>query len=103
MVRGSICPSCRRPYQSESADGGGRDHWSRAYSVALAGGGVAQGKIVGASDKHGGDVVHTPVSPKDILATTYHLLGIDPESTVPDRLGRPMRISGEGHVRGELF
>lgn len=58
---------------------------------------------MGASDKHGGDVLHTPVSPKEILATIYYLLGIDPELTVPDRLGRPMRIAGEGHVRSELF
>ena len=92
----------RSPKINGSA-GGGRDHWSRAYSIALAGGGIARGSIVGASDKHGGDVLHTPVSPKDILATIYYLLGIDPELTVPDRLGRPTRIAGEGHVRAELF
>lgn len=85
------------------AQGGGRDHWSRAYSVAMAGGGIARGSIVGASDKYGGDVVNTPVSPKDIQATIYHLLGIDPDTTVPDRLDRPMRIAGEGRVRSELF
>ena len=45
----------------------------------------------------------TPVSPKDIQATIYHLLGIDPHTTVPDRLNRPMAIAGEGQVRGELF
>ena len=81
----------------------GRDHWSRVYSIVLAGGGVRQGEIVGGSDKLGGDVLHTPLSPKDILATMYHLLGIDPETTVPDRLGRPLRIAGEGRVRWELI
>jgi len=43
--------------------GGGRDHWSRVYSVALAGGGVARGRVVGESDRIGGDVKQTPVSP----------------------------------------
>lgn len=81
----------------------GRDHWSRVYSIALAGGGIKRGTVVGASDRLGGDVLSTPVSPKDILATMYHLLGIDAEATVPDRLGRPMRIAGEGHVRHELI
>ncbi|HEX8200101.1 MAG TPA: DUF1501 domain-containing protein, partial [Isosphaeraceae bacterium] len=56
--------------------GGGRDHWSRCYSVLLAGGGVARGRVVGRSDKIASDPLDRPVSPKDILATAYHLLGI---------------------------
>jgi hypothetical protein len=43
------------------------------------------------------------VSPKDILATTYHLLGIDPATTLRDRLGRPLPIAGDGVVRHELL
>ena len=61
----------------QNVKGGGRDHWSQAYSSLFAGGGVARGRIVGKSDKIGGTVVDRPVSPKDILATLYHLLGID--------------------------
>ncbi|MEX1232930.1 MAG: DUF1501 domain-containing protein [Planctomycetaceae bacterium] len=82
---------------------GGRDHWSRVYSVALAGGGVARGKLIGESDANGGDVKSNPVSPKDILATIYYLLGIDPHATVPDLVGRPMPIAGSGVLRPELF
>ena len=85
------------------AKGGGRDHWSRVYSIALAGGGVARGKIVGESDRLGGDVLSTPVSPKDILATIFYLLGIDPHTTVPDRIGRPLPVAGSGKLRPELF
>jgi hypothetical protein len=48
------------------------------------------------------DVRETAVSPKDVLATALHLLGIDPHPTVPDRTGRPMPIVGEGQVRPEL-
>lgn len=70
------------------ATGGGRDHWSQAYSAIFAGGGFARGKVVGKTDSTGGEVADIPISPKDILATLYHLLGIDPHSTIPDRLGR---------------
>ena len=45
----------------------------------------------------------TPISPKDILATAFHLLGIDPHTHVPDSLGRPMPIAGTGEVRPELL
>jgi hypothetical protein len=83
--------------------GGGRDHWSRAYSAVFAGGGVARGKVVGRTDAFAADVLDTPVSPKDVLATAFHLLGIDPHTTVTDRLNRPVPITGSGVVRHELF
>ena len=86
-----------------SAVGGGREHWSRAYSTIFAGGGVARGKVVGKTDKVAGEVMDTPISPKDILATIYHLMGIDPETTIPDRLGRPVALAGDGIVRRELM
>lgn len=79
-----------------SAAGGGRDHWSQAYSVMLAGGGVAKGRIVGATDSVAGEVTERPVSPKSILATMYHLLGIDPHSTLPDRAGRQIPLVPDG-------
>jgi len=87
----------RTPKLSRAA-GGGRDHWSRAYSAVLAGGGVARGRVVGKTDRIAGDVTERPVSPKDVLATTYHLLGIDPETTLTDRTGRPVPLAAEGRV-----
>ncbi len=86
----------------QNVNGGGRDHWSQAYSVILAGGGVARGKVVGKTDKVAGSVLERPVSPKDILATTYHLLGIDPETTLADRTGRPLPLVAEGSVVPEI-
>lgn len=83
--------------------GSGREHWSRAYSAVLAGGGVARGKVVGRTDKIAGDVEHTPVSPKDILATAFHLLGIAPHTLMYDPLNRPLPLAGSGVVRPELF
>lgn len=82
---------------------GGRDHWARTYSIAMAGGGVAKGKLVGESDATAADVKSNPISPKDILATIYYLLGIDPLTTVPDRLSRPIPIAGTGKLRPEIF
>jgi uncharacterized protein (DUF1501 family) len=80
-----------------SQNGGGRDHWSRAYSSLVAGAGIARGKIVGATDKHASDVTDRPISPKDLLATMYHLLGIDPHLLITDRQGRPLPLV-EGQV-----
>lgn len=93
----------RTPLIDKKAPGGGRDHWSRAYSQVYAGGGMGRGNLVGATDKHGGDVIDSTISPKDILATAFHLLGIDPDTTVPDREDRPRRIAGTGEVRPELL
>ena len=71
--------------------------------MALAGGGVARGKVVGSTDPTGGEVAETPISPKDILATAFHLLGIEPHTTVPSLDGRPVPIAGDGAVRPEFF
>ena len=85
------------------AKGGGRDHWSRAYSAVFAGAGMGRGNIVGRTDRIASDVIDNPVSPKDILATAYHLLGIDPNATIRDRLGRALPLAGPGVVRPELL
>ena len=52
----------------------------------------------------GGEVRDTPISPKDILATAFHLLGIITRTTtVPDAQGRPFPIAGDGEMRPELL
>jgi Protein of unknown function (DUF1501) len=92
----------RTPKLDPKPKGMGRHHWSRVYSIALAGGGTPRGAVVGSSDRLGGEVRETGVSPKDVLATTFHLLGIDPSTTVTDPQGRPVPIAGDGRVRPEL-
>jgi len=62
--------------------GGGRGHWSRAYSALFAGGGITRGNVVGSTDDQAGEVTSRPADPKDAQATIYHLLGIDPHSTL---------------------
>ncbi len=87
----------------QNARGGGRDHWSQCYSVLIAGAGVARGRVVGKSDKIAGSVKERPVSPKDVLATTYHLLGIDPATTLTDRTGRPVPLLADGAVLHDVL
>lgn len=81
-----------------SARGGGRDHWSQAYTALLAGGGVARGRVVGKTDKIGATVADRPVSPKDVLATTFHLLGYDLETTLTEKTGRPVPLVPDAQV-----
>lgn len=86
-----------------NAPGGGRDHWSQAYTTLFAGGGVARGRVVGRTDRHGATVTERPVSPKDVLATAYHLLGIDPHTLLNDRTGRPVPLVQDAHVVTEML
>ena len=87
---------------SDSTDG--RGHWSEVYSCLFAGAGIAAGNVVGASDAHGAFVSERPVSPKDILHTVYHLLGIDPHrTTFPDLAGRPHYLLDRGEPIRELI
>ncbi|MEE2642054.1 MAG: DUF1501 domain-containing protein [Planctomycetota bacterium] len=72
---------------------GGRDHWPNCFSVAMAGGGVQGGQVIGGSDALGEFVKDRPVTPGDLSATIYTLLGFHPghELNTPD--GRPIRIA----------
>jgi uncharacterized protein (DUF1501 family) len=74
------------------APDGGRGHWGRCYSVVMAGGGIRGGQVYGKSDRHAGYPAENPVSPADILATIYHCLGIDSETEITDRQGRPQKL-----------
>ena len=82
--------------------GAGREHWSRSYCGLLAGGGVRGGQVIGRSDEHASDVAERPVSPKDVLATMYHLLGVSPETMLRDRFGRPLPLVADGKLMREI-
>ena len=75
---------------------GGRDHWTYCYSVVFAGAGIRGGTVYGASDAQAAYVKDKPVSTGDLCATIYRALGIDPDSTVPDKAGRPVGIANGG-------
>ncbi len=75
---------------------GGRDHWPNVFSVVLAGGGVQGGQIIGSSDALGEFPKEHPVTPSDLAATIYTLLGIEPHLELHTPDGRPVRIAPDG-------
>jgi hypothetical protein len=80
----------------------GRDHWSLCYSLVLAGGGIRGGQVYGASDKIAAYPVSDPVTPGDLLATVYHLVGVDHHAQIYDPLGRPYPLAEGQPVSGLL-
>jgi hypothetical protein len=82
---------------------GGRDHWPQCYSAVLAGGGVRGGQIFGASDRLTAAVTSNPVSPEDLLATVYQVLGIDHQTLIHDLQDRPYPLVGGKPVAGLLL
>jgi hypothetical protein len=82
----------------------GRDHWPQVNSALLACGGMKTGQVIGATDKHAGEVVDRPVTFGDIHATLLHNLGIDPHVAIPDAQGRLQRPApDEARPIGELI
>ena len=85
-----------------SAASAGREHWPRCYSAVLAGGGVRGGVVYGSSDKIGAYPADNPTSPADLVATIYTALGIPPDTTVLDRLGRQLTLTDGTPIRSIL-
>ena len=83
--------------------GAGRDHWNSCYTVMLLGGGIKAGCVFGASDRIGSVPVESPVSPGDILATMYRLLGVDPKFQLYDALNRPLALVPQGRIVHEIM
>jgi len=82
----------------------GRDHWPAANSMLFAGGGIPGGRVIGATDKRGEEVIDTRVGPQDFLATIYRHLGIDYDRVaLPDFTGRPVPIVNDGRPVPGLF
>jgi hypothetical protein len=70
----------------------GRDHWGEAMSVLLAGGGLAGGRVIGATDSRGAYPVENRARVERVLAHVYRHLGIDPAQTFNDFNGRPRHL-----------
>jgi hypothetical protein len=82
--------------------GAGRDHWPNAMSVLFAGGGLKMGQVVGSTDGKAEAPKTRPCSPGDILATMYHVLGIDHTHEFFDAAKRPLAVLPEGKPIAEL-
>jgi hypothetical protein len=90
----------RTPHINKEA---GRDHWSMAQSVLLAGGGIKNGQVVGATDKEAAYPTTEPVSCEDLLRTIFHLMGVDTNKTYYTPLGRPVPVVNGGRIVKELL
>ena len=81
---------------------GGHDHWSQCYSLIMAGAGIPGGRIYGSSETIAAVPTSDPVSPEALLATLYHLIGLDPRSEIHDQQNRPYRLIEAEPVFGLL-
>ncbi|MFO1020230.1 MAG: DUF1501 domain-containing protein [Planctomycetales bacterium] len=76
----------------------GRDHWPHAFTALLAGGGVRGGQAYGRTDKFGGHVSDSPVSPADLSATIFHHLGVDPHLEYWDNFQQQHQHLSDGRI-----
>lgn len=82
---------------------GGRDHYPRAFNVALSGGGVKGGQVIGTTDAGGVGVSERPVGVGDLLRTICHSLKVDADHEHMSSIGRPIKIVDDGEVVNEAF
>jgi hypothetical protein len=81
----------------------GRNHWAVVMSMAMAGGGLRHGQVIGATEVDGGHIKERPVTPGDLAATIYHHMGVPLDATYPDDGGRPRYIVENGRPIAELL
>jgi hypothetical protein len=95
-------PRMGQNFSNNTNNVGGRDHWCNCYSVALAGGGVRGGQVIGSSDWIGGYPKERPVHISDLAASIYHALGVNPRAQLYDIQGQ-LRFICDGEPVHELF
>ncbi len=81
----------------------GRNHWADAGFALMIGGGLKMGQAIGDTGPCAERSRGIPYTPQNVLATLYHVLGIDPELTFPDHQGRPMYLLDERGRISELL
>ena len=74
----------------------GRDHWGPLCTLALAGGGLRMGQVIGESSPKAEVPRSNPIQPKELMATIFHVLGIDPLTQFLDQSGRPQYLLPDG-------
>jgi Protein of unknown function (DUF1501) len=82
--------------------GGGRDHWAPLSTLALAGGGLKMGQVIGESSAKAEVPKTTPITPQDLMATVFHVLGVPQDLHYKDQTGRPVPMVDGGKVIAEL-
>jgi hypothetical protein len=93
----------RTPNMGTQGSTDGRDHWPEVMSMALAGGGLHHGQVIGATEKDGGHIKERPVTPGDLAATIYRHMGVPLDATYLEPSGRPRSIVENGKPLRELL
>ena len=93
----------RTPTMGTQGSSDGRDHWPEVMSMALAGGGLRHGQVIGATDRQGGSIAARPVTPGDLAATIYRHFGLPLDTRYTDMRGRPRDVVENGRPIAELF
>lgn len=93
----------RTPTMGTQGSTDGRDHWPVVMSMALAGGGLKHGQVIGSSENDGGHISERPVTPGDLAATIYRHMGVPLDTVYEDGFGRPRPIVDQGEPIAELF
>jgi hypothetical protein len=81
----------------------GRDHWAPLSTLALSGGGLRMGQVVGESSSKAEVPKTTPITPQDLMATVFHVLGLPPNLQYNDPSGRPTPMINGGRPIAELI
>lgn len=81
----------------------GRDHWPRAMSVFLSGGGLRMGQVIGATNRRGEEPIERIMDSNCLLATIYDRFGIDTNAAYFTTAGRPISILTIGQPIAELL
>jgi hypothetical protein len=82
--------------------GAGRDHWAPLSTLALAGGGLKMGQVVGESTAKAEIPKTTPITPQDLMATVFHVIGVPQDLHYKDQSGRPTPMIDGGKPIAEL-
>ncbi len=82
---------------------GGRDHFPRAFNVALAGCGVRGGQVIGKTDSGGVEVTERPIKVPDLFHSICQGLKIDPTKENMSGIGRPIKLVDAGKPIKDLF
>jgi hypothetical protein len=95
----------RTPRMNNGAGNGtpGRDHWGNAMSCLIGGGGVKGGRVIGSTNRLGEVPKDRPVTPQDLHATIYNVLGVDSHAQFLNHSGRPVPVVDTGETISELF
>jgi len=80
----------------------GRDHWAPLSTLGLAGGGLKMGQVIGESARKVDVPKTTPIRPQDLMATVFHVLGIDRKIQFVNQAGRPVYMVEDGKAIEEL-